>query len=155
MIEAFLGRWHGKGEAFFPSIGHYFYEETLRIEKDAERPFFFYEQQVWITDETGVRERNSHWESGFINILEDGSLQMNNAQNNGRTEVLRGHYDPATKTITLASIAFSNDPRMVKTARRWSLPSEGVLKYEMDMEIQAVKPLQSHLAATLKRVTTF
>ena len=95
----------------------------------------------------------SHWERGFISFLENGDLEIVNAQTGGRGEVLTGRVELLNSTIRLhfASKALMNDPRMLATARVFELEGDQ-LRYEMEMSTTKVTDLTQHLAITLVRV---
>ena len=92
-------------------------------------------------------------ERGFITVLENGDLELVNAQSGGRGEVLTGHIESSDSTIRLhfVSKALMNDSRMVSTARRFELEGDR-LRYEMEMSTTKVTDLTRHLAITLERV---
>lgn len=151
MIDALmqlLGRWEGEGSAFYPTITQQDYLEQLSFAYDEPHDVLQYEQKTW-------RKHNGlllHWELGFIRVLEDGSVVLNNTANNGRVEVMRGlvTWREAGFQVSLASSLFGNDPRMVQAAREWCIEGD-VLTYEHVMATQSVRESQPHLRARLRR----
>ncbi|MGB7874445.1 MAG: heme-binding beta-barrel domain-containing protein [Anaerolineales bacterium] len=94
----------------------------------------------------------SHWENGFISILENGDLEIVDAQSGGRGEVLTGHIEVLDSMIRLhfVSKALMNDSRMLSTTRVFELKGDQ-LRYEMEMSTKKVDRLTQHLAITLER----
>jgi len=94
----------------------------------------------------------SHWEFGFIRILESGRLEMTSAQIS-RVEVLTGKIETQDNIIRIhfASKTITNDPRMVSSARRFELEGDS-LRYEIEMHTTAVEQSMLHLKIALQRV---
>ncbi len=146
-----LGKWQGEGQGYFPTIEKFIYFETLTfVQRDAMTVHYMqttekqYPLQPFET---------SHWESGFIRMLTDGSLELINAQSGGRGEVLKGSFTQADAELKLTfhSHAQINDPRMVDTTRTFTL-QDSTLTYQMEMQTTAVDTLTPHLEAKLIRV---
>lgn len=150
-LSRLIGQWNGHGKGIYPTIRSFEYVEQLTVVQDEARPLLHYEQRAWRLDAT-QGEIPSHWEVGFLRVLEDGKIEIANAQSSGRVEVLRGILaaHDAGFTLSFASILLANDTRMVATARRWYVTGES-LRYEMDMHTDRVSPLTLHLTATLRR----
>ncbi|MEM7414411.1 MAG: FABP family protein [Gemmatimonadota bacterium] len=152
-MHLLVGEWSGRGVADFPTIDRVEYDETLRYEWDEGRSVLVYEQRAQLGDGTP-----SHRESGFIRPLDDGRVELWNAQNNGRTEVLRGSamWSEADQTLTLEvkSVDFGNDERMLHSERRIRVRA-GRLTYELIMATTTTGDAtpRSHLTAELDRST--
>ena len=95
----------------------------------------------------------SHWESGFIDVLETNELQLANVQSGGRGEVLTGKIERTGRQIRLifSSKSVANDERMVSTSRMFEIEGD-TLGYEMDMATTRVDELTRHVFATLTRI---
>ena len=150
-LRLLAGEWRGRGVADFPTIERVDYMEELLVEWDSGRDVLCYEQRVVLADGSP-----SHREVGFIRVLGEGGLELWNAQDNGRTEVLRGSgewNDSAGElAIVLESVTFGNDPRMVGSKRELRLgPSQ--LTYEVAMSTTTAPDaeLRLHLRAQLDR----
>ena len=93
---AFAGTWQGEGRGRFPTIDDFRYEERLQLVADDAYPLLAYEQRTWLEDgEPG------HWESGFWRPGPGGVVEISNAQESGRVEVLSGRVrqtDAGTKS---------------------------------------------------------
>ena len=115
-LRSLTGTWVGEGAGDFPTIEAFRYRETLRFEFDDSYPLLHYVQRTWLLAD----DEPSHWESGFVQRLEDGVLEVSNAQNGGRVEVLRGRATSegvGDLTLELDSLALGNDPRLRRTRR--------------------------------------
>ncbi|MCP3981157.1 MAG: FABP family protein [bacterium] len=153
-LALLAGRWKGRGAGEYPTIESFEYEEDLRFDLDAGYPLIHYEQKTLLLP---AREP-SHWESGFIRPLEDGSIEISNSQESGRVEVLRGRLDAAgTKPdgfeIDFESVVLQHDPRLVATRRTWQLSGD-TLRYVAYMATHTTpEPRQTrHLEAVLRRM---
>src|SRR5262245_23164175 len=156
-LSALVGTWKGEGKGRFPTITPFNYlEECVFSSNDCE-PIIHFEQKTWVksTDETNGKPL--HWESGFIRATEDGKVEISNAQNGGRVEVLRGAIDePAYLEgiilLQLTSVLFGNDPRLIQTTRRYELQAD-ILIYAMEMATTKTPHRQQHLEARLERIS--
>jgi len=114
------GTWVGKGSGKFPTIDSFNYQEELTFEVNREYPLIHYEQKTVII----ATQKPSHWESGFIRVIDDKIIEISNVQNSGRVEVLHGNMAQQIDVgfeIQLDSIVLANDPRMISTKRTFKL----------------------------------
>jgi hypothetical protein len=155
-LEGLVGTWRGEGSGRFPTIAPFDYREECVFSRNECEPLIHFEQKTWVrsTDETNGTPL--HWESGFMRATEDGGVEISNAQNGGRVEVLRGTIDEAAHLegivlLQLESVLFGNDPRLIQTTRRYELHSD-ILIYSIEMATNKVPNRQQHLAAKLARV---
>lgn len=150
-MKAFWGVWQGTGLATYPTIEATPYREELTFVDHGRDSVVRVEQRTW-----QIHPDNSetllHWEYGFIRPLEDGTYQWNNAQSNGRVEVLVGTVAENEDgwVLDLRSVAFANDPRMLQTTRRFTVQGDQ-LRYTMTMATQEHPDRAVHLEATLAR----
>ncbi|MCA8970599.1 MAG: FABP family protein [Planctomycetes bacterium] len=147
------GTWRGAGRGTFPTIDDFEFEEvtTFRV-RDLEPATIAYEQRTMVVGANAIREP-SHWESGFFLLFEDGRIEVLNAQNSGRVEVLSGSceiIDATTARLELASVVHAHDPRMIATRRILEVRGDE-LHYEVHMQTTNVDVLQKHLWASLRR----
>lgn len=152
-LRPLLGRWEGTGRAAFPTIPPHEYVETFRVSGEPDRLHLHFEQRARHrpvgTDTYGP----SHWESGFLRVIAPGTVELTNAQDNGRLEVARLTVEERPDALTLrgATTRFLNDPRMVAAERLITVtPAE--LHYTLRMATTQVPGLTGHLEATLRRV---
>lgn len=147
-MEQLIGKWEGKGVATFPSIQQTNYREQLIIEPHGDDRVLKVEQKTWRSNGNIL-----HWEAGFIRPIDDDTYEWGNAQNNGRTEVLRGTITVSTSLqliLAMDGVAFSNDSRIKQSHRRFNVVGE-VLEYNMSMATTAYPQIQPHLQSKLKR----
>jgi hypothetical protein len=152
-----LGVWRGTGNGKFPTIESFAYTEELKFESNSCEPLIHFEQKTWDQSSTESNGSPLHWESGFIRPVEDGSIEISNAQNGGRVEVLKGcidmdEYLKGALRLSLESILFGNDPRLVQTRRTLTL-KDNTLSYLIEMATVRTPQLQQHLEAVLTRVS--
>ena len=151
-LERLEGVWEGVGHGSYPTIDSFRYRERLRFEFGPTYPLLQYEQRAVLVPQ----DEPSHWEMGFIRLLEDGVIELSNCQDNGRLEVLRGHLGSSPESdvfeLTLDSVLFGNDERMSRSRRIFSLNGDK-LSYVVLMATHTTSTpvLQEHLSAELQR----
>jgi hypothetical protein len=146
------GAWSGEGRGEYPTITSFDYRETLAFTRRDENSLA-YEQRTQKRLDGQTEWLVSHWENGFIRLLENGELELVNAQSGGRGEVLVGAIETRgdVTRVRFASKVIVNDPRMVATVRTFEVEGD-TLRYEMEMQITAVENMRSHLRVELRRV---
>ena len=150
VFDLLEGTWRGEGRGQFPTVTSFDYRETLIFTRRDEKTLA-YEQRAQKRYDGGTEYLESHWENGFIRILENNDLELVNVQI-GRSEVLIGSIEStdAVFRIHFVSKTITNDPRMVSSARTFELKGDS-LRYEMEMQTTAVDRLMSHLRIELRR----
>jgi len=145
------GTWAGEGRGQFPTVTSFDYRETLTFTRRDEKTLA-YEQRTQKRYDGTTEWLESHWESGFIRILENGDLELTAAQI-GRTEVLIGIIDSTTDIIRIRFLSktITNDPRMISSARTFELEGD-TLCYETEMHTTKVDQSTKHLEIVLQRV---
>ncbi len=151
ILDFLEGIWTGKGRGYFPTVTSFDYRETLTFTRRDEK-ILAYEQRTQKLYDGQTEWLESHWENGFIRILESGELELTSAQI-GRTEVLVGSIESMDTMIRIhfVSKTITNDPRMVSSARRFELEGD-TLRYEMEMHTTAVDQSTKHLEIALQRI---
>src|SRR5574339_379782 len=119
------GTWIGDGRGYFPGVTSFDIQITLVFTRRDEKTMAYEQraqkrydgQNVWLP---------SHWESGFISILDDDDLQLVNIQLGGRNEVLTGTTESLDRLIRIHFVSkiLNNDPRMVSSARTFELEGD-------------------------------
>ena len=151
LFTLLVGTWNGEGRGQYPTVTSFDYRETLTFTRRDEKTLA-YEQRTQKRYDGQTEWLESHWESGFLRILDNGDLEMTSAQI-GRTEVLAGSIE-STDTmfrIHFVSKTITNDPRMVSSARIFELEGDS-LRYEVEMQTTEVNRLTEHLKITLHPV---
>lgn len=154
-LSPLIGEWVGRGRGEFPTIESFEYAETFRVHRDGDAAFLTYEQQTEIIDADGNPIRKSHWESGVLRPMEDGSVELVCVQGSGRVEILRGVIlakDPQQDRLSLSfrSKFIGNDPRVETSEREWRLYQDW-FEYTMEMSTTKVGEPTRHLKAGLVR----
>lgn len=150
-LLSLLGTWQGTGHGEYPTITSFDYTETLTFQANQDQDVIQYVQRTWRKDTDG-QTIDSHWESGFIRQLDDGSIEIANVHNSGRMELLVGkisHNDDALE-LALQSVRLINDMRMKASSRVWRWTADK-LAYDMHMATTNNPELSIHLRAELKK----
>ena len=145
------GTWHGEGRGGYPTIDSFDYrEELVFTERDESTLAYSQRTEKRMDGQSGFV--TSHWENGFLRVLESGDLELVNAQSGGRSEVLIGHIEKVGSLIRLhfTSKAVTNDPKIISTARTFELEGNH-LRYEMEMSTTQVDKRTRHLGIILRR----
>src|SRR5215211_4902888 len=117
VLDLLEGTWKGEGRGQFPGVTSFSYREALTFTRRDEKTLA-YEQRTQKLYDGQTDWLPSHWESGFIRVLESGELELTSAQI-GRTEVLSASIETvdATSRIHFMSKTITNDPRMISSSR--------------------------------------
>src|SRR5215510_3079584 len=150
VFDLLQGMWKGEGRGYFPTVTSFDYRETLAFTRRDEKTLA-YEQRTQKRYDGTTDWLESHWESGFIRILESGDLEFTIAQI-GRTEVLIGTVESQGTVfrIHFVSKTITNDPRMISSARMFELDGDA-LRYEMEMQTTKVAQSTPHVKIALQR----
>lgn len=145
------GTWTGEGRGEFPGVTSFDYREILTFTR-RDGNCLDYEQKTQKRYDGQTEYLPSHAETGSINILENGGLELVSAQI-GRNEVLIGSIEPmgATVRIHFVSKSITDDPRMISSTRTFELEGDS-LRYEMCMHTTKVAQLTPHLKISLRRI---
>ena len=152
VFDLIEGTWKGNGRGGYPGVTSFDYRETLVFTRRDEK-ILAYEQQTQKLYDGQTEYLQSHWESGFITILENNELQLVNIQIGGRSEILAGTIEALDNMfrIHFVSKTLNHDPRMVSSARSFELEGD-TLRYEMEMQTTKVDQSTPHLKIALKRI---
>ena len=150
MLHKLIATWEGSGSGQFPTINDFRYREVLEISGDYDGALLHYNQRTWRLTDDG--EAESHVETGFIGLTDDGTVEITSSQGIDRVEVLWGAVSPGDNgfSIDVESVSISHDPRMIRSWRSIALGAER-LSYTMGMATTAVPDGADHLKAELTR----
>ena len=155
-LRHLLGSWQGTGRGEFPTIDAFRYREELRVHARGDEPELHFEQRTWRVSAGEDDGESLHWESGFLLLLEDGTVELLNAQQSRRVEVLTGRLELLGSDgfeLRLESVVHAHDDRMRATERVYRLEGDR-LTYEARMATGDVPSLGLHLVGDLSRVAT-
>jgi len=143
------GTWEGEGRGQYPTINSFDYRETLIFTRRDEKSLA-YDQRAQKRYDGQTEYLVSHWENGFIRILENDELELVNTQGSGRIEVLIGTIEMVDTLIRIhfVSKALTNDSRVLSSARIFELEGD-TIRYEMEMQTTEINRLTQHLKITL------
>jgi hypothetical protein len=152
VIDLLEGTWKGEGRGEFPGVTSFDYRESLSFTRRDENTLA-YEQRTQKLYDGQSEYLQSHWENGFIKILENGDLELSDVQSSGRSEVLIGKIGKLAMAIRIefTSRSFGNDTRMVSSARTFLLEGD-TLRYTMEMQTTKVDQSTPHLKISLQRI---
>jgi hypothetical protein len=152
MLSNLHGSWKDKGSGKFPTIDSFEYEEQLDFEVNSTYPLIHYEQRTILLS----TQEPSHWESGFIRVVDEDYIEISNSQDSGRVEVLRGKMlatSDSSYELNLVSISIENDPRLKSTQRLIKVTNDAI-EYNKFMHTNTTKEskMLPHLSAFLNKV---
>ncbi len=154
-LSTLVGTWEGDGTVEYPTMEPAAYHEVLEIRQGAAPGtdsvgFLHYLQQTSLHQDGRVVA--SHTETGFIELGEDETLHVMNAQGTDRIESLHGEISNAGDrvSIELTSVAIAGDDRVTRTWRSLEVNGDE-LAYTMGMATTQVPQGAPHLAAKLSR----
>ena len=152
VLDQLEGTWKGEGRGYFPAVTSFDHRDRLTFTRRDEKTLA-YEQRAQKRYDGQTEWLESHWESGFIRVLESGELELVSAQI-GRAEVLVGTIEAldAMFRIHFVSKSIMNDPRMLSSTRTFELDGD-TLRYEMEMHTTKVDQSTPHLIIALQRIT--
>ncbi len=152
ILTSLEGTWQGEGRGQFPGVTSFGYREMLVFTRRDEKTLA-YEQRTQKLYDGQTEYLQSHWENGFLSILENGDLQMVNIQIGGRNEILIGTIESVEDMfrIHFVSKTLNNDTRMISSARTFELEGD-TLRYEMEMHTTKVNQSTPHVRIALQRI---
>lgn len=145
------GCWKGRGQGGYPTIASFEFVEETSFTFAPEYPMVRYEQRTYLLPD----RKPSHWELGFIRPTEGEWVELSNAQDGGRIEVLRGRARLLASggvRFALKSRCLENDSRLLATERIITVVGDA-LHYDKYMTTTTTtKPSRrKHLEADLRR----
>jgi hypothetical protein len=152
-LRKLVGNWRGIGSGQFPTIEAFRYLEETAFAGNEGEMLVHFEQKSWLLDEDDNIVKPLHWESGFFIPADDGRIDILNAQNSRRVEVLRGEsrFENGSWFLRTESVLHGYDPRMAGTTREFEVTAD-TLRYRICMATDRVGEIQPHLEAELKRI---
>ena len=151
-LRKLAGEWAGGGRGDFPTIDAFRYTETLRFYWNGVEPMLQFEQRTWVANKADPLKDPLHWEAGFFRALPGFGVELTNAQNGERVEVMRGKIEPRGDIVVLSmdSTLLGNDERLISSRRRYECDGD-TLRYQIWMATTKQPELTLHLEARLIR----
>ena len=152
VLDLLEGTWEGEGRGYFPDVTSFDIRATIVFRRRDEKTLA-YEQYAQKRYDGQNEWLQSHWESGFISLLDEADLQLVNIQLGGRNEIMIGASETLDGLIRIHFISkvLNNDPRMLSSARTFELDDK-TLSYEMEMQTTKVNESMPHLKINLQRI---
>lgn len=151
VLAPLLGVWTGEGAGEYPTIQPFGYTEEVTFDH-VGKPFLTYRQRT--ADADG---RPLHAEVGYVRVPTPGGVEWVLAHPTGVTEIEQGTLTAAGPVIemelTATAVGRTASAKEVTALSRSIRVDGDELTYRLSMAAVG-QPLQHHLAATLRRVTS-
>lgn len=149
-----IGRWEGAGVVGYPTIESHHFGQEIICRHDG-RGFLEWQSRTWLLEpETGERVRPSAIELGFWRPQPGGrEVELLLTHPTGIIELYFGTMEPAKIELRTDGVLRSPSAKEYTAGSRMYGLVESQLMWVMDMAAVG-EPLQSHVSATLKRVTS-
>jgi THAP4-like, heme-binding beta-barrel domain len=147
-----LGRWEGAGVVGYPTIESANFGEEISFSHNG-KPFLIYSSRSWLLEPEGVIGRPLAMEVGFWRPQPDGSLEVLITHPTGITEIYVGQISGTKIEMATDAVLRTETAKPVTAGKRLYGLIGADLGYAYDMAAVGL-PLQPHLSAQLKRVSS-
>jgi len=148
-LAALAGTWVGTGEGHYPTVDDFTFSVRVEVIPVPGRPRLAYRMSS-----TGPDGEPRHGESGFLRLIDDGSVELTVATGSGLAEVATGRAEPSpdgmSVALTTERIVGSPTAKEVTTAERTFTVTGDDLAHELSMAAVG-EPMTHHLSARLRR----
>ena len=152
VLSFLLGRWEGAGIGGYPTIESFRFGQEISFSHNG-KPFLIYTSRTWRLDEEGRIGPPLGTESGYWRPRPDGQVEVMLAHPTGIVEIYLGEISGTRIEMATDVVARTASAKEVTAGHRlYGLVGED-LAYAYDMAAMG-QPLQPHLSAQLKRVST-
>jgi hypothetical protein len=151
-LSFLLGRWEGAGVMGYPTIESRNYGEEISFSHNG-KPFLIYSSQTWLLEPDGSIGRLSHMEVGFWRPQRDNGLEVLIVHPTGVSEVYIGTVSGTKIEMATDAVVRTASAKEVTAGKRLYGLVGADLAYAFDMAAMG-QPLQPHLSAQLKRVSS-
>jgi THAP4-like, heme-binding beta-barrel domain len=161
-MEFLLGRWEGAGIGGYPTIESFRFGQEIEFSHNG-KPFLSYVSRTWRLDEEGRIGLPLGTESGFWRPRPDNQVEVMLAHPTGIVEIYLGEITGTRIEIATDVVARTATAKEVTAGHRlYGLAGPDLahaalahadLAYAYDMAAMG-QPLQPHLSAQLKRVSS-
>jgi len=147
-----LGRWEGAGVGGYPTIESFRFGQEITFSHNG-KPFLIYRSRTWRVAEDGTIGPPLGTETGFWRPQPGGRVEVMLAHPTGIVEIYLGEISGSRIEMATDVVARTASAKEVTAGRRlYGLPG-GDLAWAYDMAAVG-QPLQPHISALLKRVST-
>jgi hypothetical protein len=148
-----LGRWEGAGVGGYPTIESFQFGQEISFGHNG-KPYLYYVSRTWLLDAEGAPGRPLAMETGFWRPQPEGKVEVLLAHPTGVVEIYLGEVTGTKIEMATDAVVRTSSAKEVRAGRRlYGLVGGGDLAYAYDLAAVG-QPLQSHLSAQLKRVSS-
>jgi hypothetical protein len=148
-----LGRWEGAGIGGYPTIESFRFGQEVSFSHNG-KPFLIYASRTWRLDEDGRIGAPLGTETGFWRPRPDNQVEVMLAHPTGIVEIYLGEITGVRIEMATDVVARTATSKEVTAGHRLYGLIEGQdLAYAYDLAAVG-QPLQPHLSAQLKRVSS-
>ena len=152
-LEFLLGRWEGAGIGGYPTIESFRFGQEIEFSQNG-KPFLSYVSRTWRLDEEGRIGLPLGTESGYWRPRPDDQVEVMLAHPTGIVEIYLGEITGTRIEMATDVVARTATAKEVTAGHRLYGLAGGDLAYAYDMAAMG-QPLQPHLSAQLKRVSSW
>jgi hypothetical protein len=157
-LSFLLGRWEGAGIGGYPTIESFRFGQEISFSHNG-KPFLIYNSRTWRLDEEGQIGPPLGTEAGYWRPRPDNQIEVMLAHPTGIVEIYLGEISGTRIEMATDVVARTATSKEVTARHRlYGLAGPGGsmgldLAYAYDMAAMG-QPLQPHLSAQLKRVSS-
>ena len=151
-LRFLLGRWEGVGVGGYPTIESFQFGQELSFGHNG-KPYLIYVSRTWLLDAEGRPVRPLAREAGFWRPQPENGVEVVLAHPTGITEIYLGEVSGTKIELATDLVARTSSAKEVSAGRRLYGMAGEDLAYAFDMAAVG-QPLQPHLSAQLKRVSS-
>ena len=151
-LRFLLGRWQGAGVGGYPTIESFQFGQEVSFTHNG-KPYLYYVSRTWLLDAEGVPGRPLAMEAGFWRPQPENKVEVMLAHPTGITEVYLGEVTGSRIELATDLVARTATAKEVRAGHRLYGLTGQDLAWAYDMAAVG-QPLQPHLSAQLKRVST-
>lgn len=146
-LDFLIGTWKGEGRGGYPTIESFTYLEQVTFEQ-VGKPFLFYQQKT-----SSPQGQPLHAEAGYFRAPGSGVVELVIAQPTGMAEIHAGQVSGSDIELSAQEVVRTPTAKSVTAVKRTISVDGDTMQYRLDMAAVG-QPIQFHLAATLRRVSS-
>ncbi len=151
-LEFLLGRWEGAGIGGYPTIESFRFGQEISFSHNG-KAFLSYASRTWRLDDEGRPGPSLATETGYWRPRPDNQIEVTLAHPTGIIEIYVGEISGTRIEMITDVVARTASAKEVTAGHRLYGLTGGDLAYAYDMAAMG-QPLQPHLSAHLKRVSS-